>query len=200
MYINEVGNNTSPIMYRVRVNDQVATAQFDTGASMSVISMKFLNSLNQKPKIIKSSRTLTGAGGEALILKGECFLQIKIGKQTFRDQVNIVHNINHDYIMGTAMQISHFIATGFSVTGRHFLYVNGQMFVQSIPTPKIGPIIKNKGKIKLSPHSVTVVSIKTPPNISANQIYETNLNFPLPNSMIPIDVVQKKLSIKSPMS
>ena len=90
--------------------------------------------------------------------------------------------------MGAAMQRSYHIATGFSVTGRHFLSVNGKMFAQSIPTPKIEPIIKNKGKIKLSPHSVTVVSIKTPPNISANQIYETNLKFSLPSSVIPIDV------------
>ena len=89
------------------------------------------------------------------------------------------------------MQTSYCITTGFSVTGRHLLSVNGQMFAQCIPTPIIEAIIKNKGKIKLSPHSVTVVSIKTPPNISANQIYNTNLKFPLPSSMIPIDVVHK---------
>ena len=65
------------------------------------------------------------------------------------------------------------------------------MFVQSITTPKIEPIIKNKVKIKLSPHSVTVVSIKTPTNISANQIFKTNLKFPLPSGMTPIDVVHK---------
>ena len=32
----------------------------------------------------------------ALIPKGECFLQIKIGKQTFRDQVVITNNLNHN--------------------------------------------------------------------------------------------------------
>ena len=98
-----------------------------------------------------------GARGEAVIPKGECFLQIKIGKQTFRDRIVIVHNPNHDYIIGTVIQRSYPIATGFSITDRHFLYVNGQMFAQSIPTPTIEAIIKNKGKIKLSPHSITVV-------------------------------------------
>ena len=38
MYVHEVGDDTSPIMYRVRVNDQAATALFDTGTSMSVPS------------------------------------------------------------------------------------------------------------------------------------------------------------------
>ena len=75
--------------------------------------------------------------------------------------------------------------------GRHFLSVNRQMVMQSIPTPTIEPIIKNKGKIKLSPHSITVVSIKRPPNINTNQKYEINYKFPLPGGMIPTDVVHK---------
>ena len=115
----------------------------------------------------------------------------KIGKQTFRDRVVIVHNLNHDYITGTAIEKFYHIATGFSVTGRHFLSVNGQMFVQSIPTPTIEAIIKDKGKIKYSPHSVTVVSVKTPPNVSANLIYKINHKFPLPSSMISKDIVHK---------
>ena len=88
--MNEVGDDTSMILYRVRVNDQPATALFNTGASMSVISTRFFNSLKHKPKIIKCSRTLKGAGGEARIPNAECFLQIKIGKQTCRDRVVIV--------------------------------------------------------------------------------------------------------------
>ena len=77
MYVDEVDDDTSPMMYRVRVNDQVATALFNTGVSMSVISTKFFNSLNHKPKIITCIRILRGAGGEALIPKGECFLEKK---------------------------------------------------------------------------------------------------------------------------
>ena len=69
-----------------------------------------------------------------------------MGKQTFRDRVVIVHNLNCNYIIGTAMQSSYHIATGFSITGRHFLFVNGQMFVQSIPTHTIEVIIKTRVK------------------------------------------------------
>ena len=52
-------------------------------------------------------------------------------------------------------------------------------------------IIKNKGKVKLGPHLVTVISIKTPPNIRANQIYKTSHRFPLLSGVIPVDVVHK---------
>ena len=91
------------------------------------------------------------------------------------------------------MQRSYHIGTGFSITGRHFLSVNvnGQMFTWSIPTPTMEAIIKNKGKIKLSPHSATVISIKTPPNINMNRIYKTCHKFPFPSSVIPVDVVYK---------
>ena len=65
------------------------------------------------------------------------------------------------------------------------------MIVQSIPTPTIEPIIKNKGKIKLNPHSITVVSVKIPPHIDIIQIYKLNHKFPLPSGMIPIDAVHK---------
>ena len=119
------------------------------------------------------------------------FLQIKIGKQTFRNRVVIVNNVNHDYIIGTSIQRSYHIATGFSVTDRHFLSENGQMVVQSIPTPTIEPIFKTKGKIKLNPNSITVVSVKTPTNVDTSLVYELNQKFPLPSSMIPIDIVHK---------
>ena len=39
--MNEVGDDTSSILYRVKVNDQPTTALFDTGVSMGVISLRF---------------------------------------------------------------------------------------------------------------------------------------------------------------
>ena len=78
----------------------------------------------------------------------------------FRDRVVIINILNCDYIIGTIIQRSYHISTGFSITSRHFLSVNGQMVVQKISIPTIEPIIKTKGKIKLNPHSITVVSVK----------------------------------------
>ena len=174
-----------------RVNDQTVIALFDTGTSMSVISIKLFNSLKHQPKILQCNQTLRGAGGEALIPKGECFLQIKIGKQTFRDRVVIINILNCNYIIGTVIQRSYCISTGFSTTGRQFLSVNGQMVAQSISTHSIEPIIKTKGKIKLNPHSITIVSIKTSPHIDARHVYKLNHKFPLPSSVMPIDLVHK---------
>ena len=146
--MNEVGEDTSLILYKVRVNDQPITALFNTGASMSVISTRLFDNLKHKPKVLQCSRTLRGAGGEALVPKGECFLQIKICKQMFRERLVIINNLNCDCIIGTVIQRSYWVATGFSITGRHFLSVNGQMVVQCILSPMIEPIIKTKGKIK----------------------------------------------------
>ena len=61
--MNEVGDDTNPILYRVRVNDQPTTAVFNTGASMSVTSTMFLNSLKYNLKIIKCSSTLKRSWG-----------------------------------------------------------------------------------------------------------------------------------------
>ena len=58
----------------------------------------------------------------------------------------MVHNLNCNYIIGTAMQRSYCIATWFSVIGRHFLSVNGQIIAQSIPTSTIEAIIKTRVK------------------------------------------------------
>ena len=72
---------------------------------------------------------------------------------------------------------------------------NGQMVAQSIPSPTIEPIIKTKGKTKLNPHSMTAVSVKTPPNIDKSQVYELNHKFPLPSGIdiidVTIDVIHK---------
>ena len=74
--MNEVSDDTSPIPYKVQVNDQPVTAYFNTGASVGVISTNLFNSLKHKPKVLQCNKALGGAGGEALIPKGECFLQI----------------------------------------------------------------------------------------------------------------------------
>ena len=69
--------------------------------------------------------------------------------------------------------------------------MKGQMVAQSINTPTMELIIKTKGKIKLNPHTISIISIKTPPDIDINHVYELNHTFPLPSSVIPIDVIHK---------
>ena len=70
IHVNEVSDDTNPILCKVQVNDQPVTAHFDTGASISVISTKLFESLKHKPNILQCKRVLREAGGEALIPKG----------------------------------------------------------------------------------------------------------------------------------
>ena len=68
---------------------------------------KLFDSLKHKPKVLQCNRALRGARGKALIPKGECFLQIKIGKKTFRDWVIIIKHLNCDYIISATIQRSY---------------------------------------------------------------------------------------------
>ena len=60
-------------------------------------------------------------------------------------------------------------------------------------------IVKTAGKTKAynkpryeNPHSITVVSVKITPNIDISHVYELNHKFPLPRSVILIDVIHKR--------
>ena len=52
VHSNEVNDNTSPILYKVQIKDQLITVLFDTEASLSVISTKVFHSLKHKPKVL----------------------------------------------------------------------------------------------------------------------------------------------------
>ena len=52
------------------------------------------------------------------------------------------------------------------------------------------PIIKTKGKTKLSPSSISVIEIRTPEIPDPNNIYELDFNtFQLPKGNIPLDIM-----------
>ena len=46
-------SSNNAILYKVRVNNTVVEALYDTGTSISVISHQFFNKLENKPKLIK---------------------------------------------------------------------------------------------------------------------------------------------------
>ena len=55
---------------------------YGTGASISVMSKHF-KCLQNKVKLIRCKRSISGAGGEALVPVGGCFIQLQIGKGHF---------------------------------------------------------------------------------------------------------------------
>ena len=54
--IDEV-SSANVILYKVRVNNVTIHALYDTGTSISVLSHKFYNLLENKPKLIKCNRS-----------------------------------------------------------------------------------------------------------------------------------------------
>ena len=78
--IDEV-NLDNLILYMVKVNNLEEKGLYNTDASISVMSRQFLKNMNSKPKLIKCTRKILGAGGEALVPAGKCFIQLQIGKK-----------------------------------------------------------------------------------------------------------------------
>ena len=103
---------------------------------------------------------------------GECFVDIKIGNRMLRDRAIIIKNKNRDYIIGVAIQHANKMLTSFSTLGRHFILLNGEMIVQSVSSITTQPIIKCKSRTHLQVHTVTIISVKTPPNLDLQKLYE----------------------------
>ena len=120
--INEV-NSENAIRYKVKVNKMEVEALYNTGAFISVMSKHFLHRFQSKPKLIKCHRNISGAGGEALVLLGECFVQLQTGKRTFHDRVIVIENLMPNYILGQVLQRTNWFGTSHSTAGRHYMYV-----------------------------------------------------------------------------
>ena len=105
---------------------------------------------------------ISGAGGEALVSVGECFIQLQIGKKAFRDRVIAIKNLKCNYILGQVLYRTNRLSTGYSTRGRYYITVNGEMIAQVISQTTNNPILKTKGKVTSPPTSISIVGIKTP--------------------------------------
>ena len=162
------------------------------------MSRHFLERLHSKPKLIKCTRNISGAAGEALVPAGECFIQLQIGKKMFRDRVIVIENVRGDYILAQVLHRSDRFCTGYMISGRHYIIINSEMVVQAILQGTNIPILKTKGKVNLPPVSISIVGIKTP--TLQNHLYELNLDtFQLPDSIILLDILHR-IDHKTPQS
>ena len=158
--VNEAETEDSrPILYRVQAHGILVVALFDMGAGMSVMSSMFFSSIANKPKVFKCNRNVRSAGGDTLVLKGECYIKSKIGKRVLKDRVIIIKNLNRDYIIGVAIQHANKMLTSFSTLGRHFISLNGEMIAQSVSPITTQPIIKCKSRNYLKVHAVTIIAV-----------------------------------------
>ena len=88
--------------------------------------------------------------------------------------------------------------TSFSTSGRHFISLNGKMIVQSVSLITIQPIIKCKSRTCLQVYAVTIISVKTPPNLDPQKLYKCGDRLQLPEGVVT-PKVQHKLDHKMPL-
>ena len=94
------------------------------------------------------------------MLAGKCFVQLQIGKKSFRDRVIVIENLKCYYILGQVLHSSNRFSTGYSITGRHYITINSEMTAQAILQTTNSPILKTKVKLTLPSMSISIVEIK----------------------------------------
>ena len=164
--------DSRPILYKVQANGILVIALFDMDAGMSIMSSKFFSSIVNKPKVFKCNRKVRIAGGDTLVSIGECYIELKIGKKVLQDRVIIIKNLNRDYIIGVAIQCANKMLTSFSMLGRPFISLNGEMIVQSVSSITTQPILKCKSRTCLKLYAVTIIVVQAPPNLDLHKLYE----------------------------
>ena len=70
---------------------------------MSIMSKKFYNQIQYRPKLIMYNRLVSSTGGNSLQPVGKCFAGMKIGKKYFRDQLIVFKNLSRQFILGVAI-------------------------------------------------------------------------------------------------
>ena len=83
----------------------------------------------------------------------------------------------------------------FSTSGRHFILLNGKMTAQSVSSITTQLIIKCKSRTHLQVYAVTIISVKTPPNLDQPKLYKCGERLQLPEGVIA-PRVQHKLDHK----
>ena len=177
-------------MYKVRVNNIQVDALYDMGAS--IMAKCFYNKIQNRPKLTKCNRNISSASGKALIPVGECFVQLQIGEKVFRDRAIVIQNLKCEYILGQLLHRAYRFSMGYSTMGKHYTMVNNEMIAEATSQVTDNPIIKTKGKITLSPVSVSVISKKMPPLCNTNNIYELNFStFQLPEGVYSVSLLAR---------
>ena len=108
------------------------------------MAKRFFDTLIIKPKLIPCNRSTAGTGGEILRLIGEHFIHLQIGKTVFRDQVVVIDNLMHKYILGQVLHRLYQFGTGYLTTGKHYITINGQVIAQLISQALDNPIVKTR--------------------------------------------------------
>ena len=130
----------------------------------------FYDRIQNRPKLTKCNRNIVSTSGKALILVGECFIQLQIDKKKlFRDRAIVIQNLKCQYILGEVLHRSYRFGMDYSTIGKHYITVKSEIIAEAISQVTDNPIMKTKGKITLLLTSISVISVKTPFNTTTLQ-------------------------------
>ena len=108
----------------------------------------------------------------------------------FTEEFAVIEGMVSDMLLGIRWEHKFNIHTGWSQNGNHYISRGKHDFIaESINRLKSNPIIKTKGKIELSPESITLVEAQAPRDIIGNKKYQLNPEGYLPQGIIPLDLV-----------
>ena len=81
--------------------------------------------------------------------------------------------------------------TGFSMSGSHFISLNGEMIAQSVSLITTQPILKCKSRTCLKAYTVTIIVVWTPPNPDPHKLYECGEKLQHPEGVIALEIQHK---------
>ena len=147
-------------------------ALFDTDASINAISFKLYSSIQQKVKLLTTSRQVISADGNSLGHFGEVHLKFQVGKIELNDMFVILNNLQRDIILGLLWQHNYWIGCTWNREGKHLFTIKNKFLALSINPQSPKQLVKIKGQCTLQGRSITWISVKMPRNIEVNNLLE----------------------------
>ena len=100
-------------------------------------------------------------------------------------------------ILGLPWQSNYKIGCNWNRESRHFITIKSQFLALSIAPHVIWQLAKTKGQCHIQHRSISWITVKTPPNLNNNGLYEITPDRKLPTGIIPLDVTHN-LNHKQP--
>lgn len=92
---------SDPGMYvNIRVEGETAQFLIDTGATVSIVSSKYFDTLKQKPTLSKYDRKITSANGSHLLVTGKGSFAFEMGDSVFPVDAIVADIHNADGVLG----------------------------------------------------------------------------------------------------
>ena len=91
-------------------------------------------------------------------------------------------------ILGLSWQSNYKIGCDWNGEGKHFISIKGQFLAHSINQHVILQLAKTKCQCNIQHRSITLITVKAPPNLNNNSIYKIQFNRKLPSVIIPLSV------------